>query len=331
MHFQQSNEWARFQQALGRRVFIISPSSFVPFQLKKTLADGEGIMIERNIMGRLRYLEVDGWIPRSVEPDQMVHYLRGAGRGSGAVFVRWTLLREFPIPNSQFPNSKDITVVEPRVLTRQIPPKATLVIDLSKSEEELLKDMHEKTRYNIHLAERKGVIIQRIQHNDQDGFTNFWRLMRETAARDKIGIHPQSYYRMMLEDLAEGDVQAHIFLAEYSGEPIATAILITHIDTATYLHGGSSNVHRNLMAPHLLQWRMIQQAKQQGYHWYDFWGIAPQGENFQGHPWTGITRFKMGFGGEVREGAGTFDIIIRPHLYQLLSIVKNTRSYLTRK
>jgi lipid II:glycine glycyltransferase (peptidoglycan interpeptide bridge formation enzyme) len=323
MHFEQSNEWARFQQAVGRRVFMISSSTIAPFAEGKRMGEGEGVAVERKMFGPFRYLEINGWALPAGDVHLTAGALQKVGNKAHVVCVRWTPPWEIPNPKSQIPDLKDVDIIEPKILAHQVPPKATLVIDLSKDEEEILKKMHEKTRYNIRLAERKGVAVNKV--DVQEGFEKFWGLMRETAQRDKIGIHQKEYYRKMLEAVQGEEVRACLFIATFEGVPLATAILIVCGDTATYLHGGSSSEQRNLMGPHLLQWRMMQFAKAQGCRWYDMWGIAPQTQNSKLKTqnygtWAGITRFKMGFGGEVREGAGTFDIVCRPVPYRVLSL-----------
>jgi len=329
MHFEQTNEWARFQQAVGRRVYAISSSRVTLLNEGRDVEEGEGAAIEKKIFTCLRYWEVNGGMPvPGMGFAHAAQVLLEAGKKAGAVFVRWTPSREFPISNFQFPILKNSEVVEPRVLIRQVPPKATLIVDLAKDEGTLLQEMHEKTRYNIRLAERKGVRANTM--SVQEGFDAFWTLMQETARRDRIGLHAQDYYRKMLEILNGDAVRAHLFLAAHDGVSLATALLITCGDTATYLHGGSSNEARNLMAPHLLQWRMMQFAKAQGCRWYDMWGVAPFVRNEQGamnsaHAWAGITRFKMGFGGEVREGIGTSHIMCRPLLYSFLAFLRRMR------
>jgi lipid II:glycine glycyltransferase (peptidoglycan interpeptide bridge formation enzyme) len=173
----------------------------------------------------------------------------------------------------------------------------------------------------------------------KEGFASFWRLMQDTAHRDKIGIHPEEYYRKMLEIMefynqdsppnkgeTERGCRAHLFIATFENTPLATAILITYEDTATYLHGGSSSMDRNLMAPHLLQWKIIQFAKAQGMRWYDMWGISPQ--DTKPDSWAGITRFKMGFGGKAQEGAGTYDVVVKQSLYKLLTLAQIVKSIL---
>ncbi len=347
MHFEQSNGWARFQQAAGRNVYVVSPSRVVPYSAALERRDDEGIAVEKRIAGPLKFLEINGWgLPQDGTVSGRVQVLRDSGKRMDVVFVRWTPTREFPISNFQFSNLRCSYVVEPRILTRQVPPRATLIIDLTKSEDELLSGMHEKTRYNIHLAERKGVVARSV--GAKEAFASFWQLMQDTARRDNIGIHPEEYYRKMLGIMEpplgpllskEGMGRlpyagAHLYLAVHGGVPIATAILITYEDTATFLHGGSSNANRHVMAPHLLQWRMMQFAKAQGMKWYDMWGISPQDTRYKiqdtkPDSWAGITRFKMGFGGEAKEGAGTYDVVVNQPLYKLLTLAQKAKSIFT--
>ena len=172
--------------------------------------------------------------------------------------------------------------------------KSTYLIDLTKSEKELLFSMHSKTRYNIRLAERHGVVVESSTPDNQGKlFDEFYNLLRTTAARDRFHLHSATYYRKMMETLPN----VSIFTARHKDEPLASALVIFFAGTATYLHGASGDRHRNLMAPHLLHWEIMRAAKADGNNSYDFWGIAPPDE--PNHPWAGITRFKMGFCGEV--------------------------------
>jgi lipid II:glycine glycyltransferase (peptidoglycan interpeptide bridge formation enzyme) len=104
-----------------------------------------------------------------------------------------------------------------------------------------------------------------------------------------------------------------VLVAEGDGQPLAAMLLIRYGDTATYSHGASSDNARNLMAPHLLQWKAIEEAKADGFKLYDFRGIALSDDPT--HPWAGITRFKAGFGGRVVRYAGTYDLPLRKSLY----------------
>lgn len=187
-------------------------------------------------------------------------------------------------------------------------PGRTLFLDLKKPESELLESMHQKARYNLRLAERKGVIV-RFSRSPEDVET-FLRLLRETAQRQRIGIFPPVYYRAMLQSLGEN---GEVALAEHGRTPLAGALHVRFGDTVTYLHGASAEIHRELMAPHQLHWQAIRRAKNSGYAWYDFFGIAPEGA--ANHKWAGITRFKLGFGGTTHAYPGAFNYIYMKNWY----------------
>ncbi len=194
-------------------------------------------------------------------------------------------------------------------------PDRTLLLDLTKSEEKLLKDMHQKTRYNIRLAERHGVTVG-FSRTSED-FEAFGELLTETAQRQKIGIFPLSYYRQMVETLGES---IEIALARLHTTPIAAALVVRFGDTATYLHGASSATHHEHMAPHLLQWESIRRAREAGARVYDFYGIAP--EHADDHRWNGITRFKTGFGGRVHSYPGAFNLVYQKAWYFAYRLAK---------
>ncbi|MDP1629182.1 MAG: peptidoglycan bridge formation glycyltransferase FemA/FemB family protein, partial [bacterium] len=173
-----------------------------------------------------------------------------------------------------------------------VQPKKTLVLDLLKSHEDLLEEMHSKTRYNVRLAQKKGVKIRgwpglsALEH-----FETFFNLSEETASRDKIRLFPKSHYRYVFEILGRSDPPAggcELYTAEYQNEILASILVVFWGDTATYLYGASSDKFRNLMASYSIQWEAILDAKLKGLKYYDFWGIDDK-------KWPGVTRFKRGF------------------------------------
>lgn len=166
-------------------------------------------------------------------------------------------------------------------------PTNTLILDLALSDGELLKQMKPKGRYNIRLAEKKGVTIK-----ISDDIDSFYKILKETTSRDGFHPHDKSFYEKMLASLPN---IAKLYTAEYESKIIAANIITFFRDTATYYYGASSNEYRNLMAPYILQWRAVTDAKAQGFKYYDFLGIAP--ENAKNHPWAGVTDFKKKFGG----------------------------------
>ncbi|MEI8361131.1 MAG: peptidoglycan bridge formation glycyltransferase FemA/FemB family protein [bacterium] len=193
-----------------------------------------------------------------------------------------------------------------------VQPSKTLILDVTKTEEELLAAMHQKTRYNINLANKKEV---KIVEGGKERFEDFWSLLDQTTGRDKFRPHGRSHYSAMFD--IETDTLKLLF-AEVDGKPLAASILLFFGDTATYLHGGSSNDDRNLMAPYALQWASIQMAKNKGMNYYDFYGIDEE-------RWPGVTRFKMGFGGEVKVFPGTYDIIYDEGWYSVYRMVRKVR------
>lgn len=203
------------------------------------------------------------------------------------------------LPNIKFFKSIDVN------------PRATTVLDLLKSEEDLLAAMHPKTRYNIRLAEKKN-----LRMSDEKNSEVFWQLMKKTAERDGFRSHGRKHYEAILASSASAQ------LTVYSGEvPVATAMFVGAGGTFTYLFGASDHGYRQLMAPYLVQWWGICTGKQRGYKRYDFFGIAPrclyvprgidnsEYEYDPKHQYAGVTRFKLGFGGGIKEEPGTYDVV----------------------
>lgn len=196
--------------------------------------------------------------------------------------------------------------------TVSIQPQHTWVLDLSAPEDELRAAMHPKTRYNIGLAERKGVTVR--SSRDADAVATFHAFVRSVNEREGIRSYSASYYRTMLQVLGD-DGSAELLMAYADAVPIAGAILNHYGDTTTYNHGGSSDAHRNLMAPHLLQWTAIRRAQERGMRLYDFRGVAASDDPHD--PWAGMTRFKKGFGGYPESLVGTWDYPIQRGQYAL--------------
>jgi lipid II:glycine glycyltransferase (peptidoglycan interpeptide bridge formation enzyme) len=193
--------------------------------------------------------------------------------------------------------------------TIDIQPKKTAILDLSLSEEELLGKMHQKTRYNIRLAQKKGVEIK----NGKGDFEIFWQLMEATKDRDGFRLHSKSYYQKMLElDF----VRLHT--AWFAGKMIAGVVVVSYGDMATYVHGASSNEQREVMAPYLLQWTAMLEAKAHGLKHYDLYGVD---EN----KWPGVTRFKMGFNPCLFEYPGTYDLVYKKASYAVYGVLRMIR------
>lgn len=200
-------------------------------------------------------------------------------------------------------------------------PSVTSVLDLTKSYEAILAGMKSKTRYNVRLAEKKGVTVQ---VGGLELFEPFAELMKVTAERDGFSIHELERYKTMLEVVQDEDVQAYLAVAFYNGKPLAANLMIDAFETRTYLHGASSNDERQVMAPYALHAYLIRDAQEKGIRTYDFWGVAPTDDD-EKHPWHGITRFKMGFGGDRLIMPGTYEIPVQKFAYFLYRTAKKLR------
>lgn len=193
----------------------------------------------------------------------------------------------------------------------QIQFRNTFLLDLSPSEEELLAQMKQKTRYNIRLAERKGVVVRPVAREE---FPVLFRMYAETSVRDGFVIREADYYLDLWSSFHKDALLAP-FLAEYDGDLLAAIVIFRFGETAYYMHGMSRDVHRNLMPNYLLQWKAIQWAKSNGCTIYDFWGAPDVFEETD--PMWGVYKFKQGLGGVVHRYIGAWDYPLRPFLYRL--------------
>ena len=216
-------------------------------------------------------------------------------------------------------------------------PREIFVIDIKKTEAELLAEMKSKTRYNIRLAEKKGVIVKKISNdkNSRKYIDEFLRLTKIMAKRQRIAAHPEEYYRKMFETMPGGILK--LYIAEYKNEIVAANLVVFYSKVTTYLHGASDDKFKNLMAPYLLQWKQIKDAKLAGCEKYDFGGIKTQnikhrkclsvGETGGKNSWGGITRFKLGFSPNTLpvEFPGSYDIIVNGNKYRLYRALQKIR------
>lgn len=192
----------------------------------------------------------------------------------------------------------------------------TAILEIDKSEEELLAKMHPKTRYNIALAERKGVKVRPAE--DEESLNEFVKLQAGTAKRQGFFLHPDNYYKEAFRTLSKHKM-AYLLLAELA-EPnnkkekvIAAWMLFRYRDTLYYPYGGSDYSYRNCMASSLLMWEAIKLGKRMGCRVFDMWGAKDDPKD----PWYGFTKFKLGFGAKVVTFSPTLDLVLNPFLYRL--------------
>jgi lipid II:glycine glycyltransferase (peptidoglycan interpeptide bridge formation enzyme) len=196
---------------------------------------------------------------------------------------------------------------------KQIQPRATMVLDLNRDLHGILMSFEEKTRYNVRLAERRGVVVR--EDLTENGIKLFHRMYNETARRDKFLIHPLKYYQKIREILFEKGMGSN-FIAYYNNKPIAAVVIFCFGKRVWYMYGASSSKHRNLMPNHLLHWQVIQWAKEKNFKTYDLWGIPVNPK--EAHPLWGVYRFKKGFRGKIVKNIGAYDFPYSPLFYNLL-------------
>ncbi|MDR0495067.1 MAG: peptidoglycan bridge formation glycyltransferase FemA/FemB family protein [Treponema sp.] len=203
-----------------------------------------------------------------------------------------------------------------------IQPPDTVLVDLTPPDEEILAAMKPKWRYNIGLAQKRGVLVNR---DDEQGIDTFYRLLTETATRDGIAVHSIDYYRALFAECCGGaePLRLSLYTAGHEGGTLAAVVVLCRGKQAVYLYGASSNVKRNLMAPYALQWQAMRDAKASGCVQYDLFGIPPNDD--PRHPMVGLYRFKTGFGGGIVRRPGSWDYPCNPALYTLFSGAERLR------
>jgi lipid II:glycine glycyltransferase (peptidoglycan interpeptide bridge formation enzyme) len=214
-----------------------------------------------------------------------------------------------------------------RYSSDQIQFKNTVLIDLNASEDELLRRMKQKTRYNVRLAEKKGVVLR---VGNQEDLSLLYKMYAETSVRDGFVIRDEDYYKtvweLFMRNRESSIVNRHPsmpsaepLIAEVDGEPVAAIFVFYFAGRAYYVYGMSRTAHREKMPAYLLQWEAMKRAREKGCTVYDLWG-APEVFDENDSLW-GVYRFKEGLGGQVVRTLGAWDFAPNPFWYKLYSEV----------
>lgn len=197
----------------------------------------------------------------------------------------------------------------------------TFILDLTKSEEEIMAGMKPKTRYNIGVAQKHGVQI--VEDNSEAGFEEYLKLLELTTKRQHFFAHTQKYQRKMWEHM-RGAGLARLMKGVYQGETVVAWVLFHHHDTLYYPYGASSRKYREVMASNLMMWEVVRLGKSLGAKQLDMWGcLGPNPD--KNHDWYGFHHFKEGFGGMLTQYVGSFDLVVNPNLYKLYRIADRWR------
>ncbi len=308
-HVLQSSAWGAFKGRHGWR----------PLRVALAGDDGRIIAGAQILLRQMRVATV-AYIPRGPvatldDLPALLPHIHAAAKREGAVFLKvepsWT-------------TDGDAWTGQGFVAAKTVQPPSTIILDLNRPDDAILAGMKQKWRYNIRLAQRKGVTVREATAVDLPTWTG---LMGVTGERDGFGIHPPAYYQDAFNTFCDGRRGA-LLVAEHDGEMLGGVMIFAFGPEATYMYGASGNSGRNLMPNHALQWAAMLWAKTRNCTRYDFWGIPAEigpgaaeadgdgdgAAEGRGGLW-GVYRFKQGFGGQVMRYLGAYDYVYNQPLY----------------
>ncbi len=320
-HILQSPEWGQFKTLVGARAVTSDKSQLTIHKLP------------------LKIWPV-GYAPKIRPEDLDLEKIYEVGKKNNCIFVKL----DVPHASCEFKiESSKLKVVE----GKSIFAKSTILMDLTKSDDELLSAMREKTRYNLRLAQKKGVTVkiypddppghalQMPQPQQKEALEDFIKLQKETAARQKFFVHADHYYKTCFETLSSHgmayllEAKLSTINSQLSTKTAASWILFRYGDVLYYPYGESNYEYRSYMPSNLLMWEAIKLGKKLGCKVFDLWGAASD-PNDEKDPWHGFTRFKLSFGGLHVKLAPTYDLIINPKNYNLFNLIDEFRWKLLR-
>ncbi len=296
-HPLQSYEWGEFREKTGIKIIRTDEYQLSIHKIPKTPW-------------------TIGYLPKGKMPNKKtIEELRKIAKKEKCIFIQLE-------PNIETSKEKVKKIFQLK-LTPSFHPlftKFTFELDLTKNEEELLKNMHPKTRYNIRIAQKYNVKI--VEDNSINSFKEYIRLTKETTERQKFYAHTERYHQLMWATLgakksinfSKNKLTAHLFLAKYKNKVLTAWILFVFQDTLYYPYGASSGNNREVMASNLMMWEAIKFGKRLGLKKFDMWGsLGPNPD--KSDPWYGFHRFKKGYGAKLIEFVGSYDLIINQGLY----------------
>jgi lipid II:glycine glycyltransferase (peptidoglycan interpeptide bridge formation enzyme) len=337
-HPLQSYEWGEFREKSGVKIirrgfFEENPST----GSGQKLVDGFQMTIHRIPKTNFTI----GYLPKGKMPDsKLIEELQKIGKEEKCIFIQLE-------PNVIKQKNNDTTVIPAKAGIHGSPivvgddvfeklklkhaahplfTKYTFVLDLTKSEEELLRDMHPKARYNIKVANKHNVTVK--EDNSETAFETYWDITEETTRRQKFYAHTKQYHKLQWQTFSHDtnldELTSHLFTATYDGEVLTTLLFFIFHDTLYYPYGASSNEHRNVMHSNLAMWEGIRFGKKLGLKKFDMWG-AMSAEPDPNDPWHGFHDFKRKFGPDHAEFIGSYDLVINPALYQGYKVADKLR------
>jgi len=313
-HPLQSYEWGEFRKATG--IEVIRKGWFENDQL----VDAFQLTLHKiphtswNI----------GYLPKGNAPTpELLKELKQIGKEHKCIFIQLE-----PNIKTSEDSMLDATDVPKPLIPAAHPlfTQYTLELDLTKSEEELLKEMHQKARYNIKVAQKHEVKVE--EKNTNEGFDIFWKLTEETTSRQQFYAHTKYYHQTQWQTLPHeihaNKLSSHLLIARYQNQPLTAWIVFVFKDMLYYPYGASSHQYRETMHSTQMMWEAIRFGKKHHLKAFDLWGSAAPGTP-ESDPWFGFTQFKERFGPARIKFVGSYDLVIHPLLYQVYKIADKLR------
>lgn len=307
-HPLQSWEWGEFRRVLGQKVIRIG------FFEKEKLIDAFQVFFYK--LPGLPF--TIGYFPKGTLPNQeIIKSLLELGRKNKAVFIKLEPNVEIGSKEEKKWRWKQLGLRPGKLIFT----KYTSIIDLNKSEDELFNSFKNKTRYNIRLAQKHGVVVE--EDNSQKTFNQYLKLMLETTQRQGFYAHDSKFHQTQWQFLQPAGI-SHLVVAKHKGKVLAAFLLFLFNKTLYYPYGASTREHKDFMAPNLLMWEAIRFGKNNGATLFDLWG-GTSSEIKENDPWYGWHRFKMGYCPKVIELVGAYDLILDPFLYKIYNFIDSLR------
>ncbi|HVT01441.1 MAG TPA: peptidoglycan bridge formation glycyltransferase FemA/FemB family protein [Patescibacteria group bacterium] len=329
-HPLQSYEWGEFRKKTGVKV--------IRRALVKDKKIIDGFCLTLHKVPKTKYYI--GYLPKGNPPTpQILEEVKRIGLENKCIFIQLE-------PNMKAGTVLDVNKKYFRLQKAAHPlfTKYTFVLDMEKSETDLLANMHPKTRYNIRVAEKHKIKVK--EDNSEAAFNDYLKLMLETTNRQGFYAHTPSYHKNLWEVLSKNQDQKsknqltyHLINASYhpvtteeSQDPtpnpqsltLTSWVLFVFHDHLYYPYGASSRQHRETMSNNLVAWEAIKFGKRLGLKYFDMWGaLGPEPD--KNDPWYGFHRFKQGYGAELVEFVGSFDLVIKPAAYEIYKVADKAR------
>lgn len=299
-HPLQSYEWGEFRELTGVKVVREA-----------------GVQITIHKIPRTQFSV--GYLPKGPMPTvEQVAILKKVAKEYNCIFIK--VEPKIEVTGDSFKLKEEMESIG-FVPGRSLFTPFNFVLDVTPSIEELSAAFKQKTRYNIKVAEKRGVTVE--IDNSEAAFERYLQLTEETTKRQGFYAHSREYHKKMWSVLHPAGI-AHLLVAKYNGEIITTWVLFKFNDTLYYPYGASTREHREVMANNLVMFTAIKLAKEWGLKYLDMWGaLGPEPDSSD--PWFGFHTFKSGYGARHVEYIGTWDYVAKPWLYKMYRLGEKIR------